>query len=284
MAGVSRRGSGFVECHVDLVSALDVFRPDYIVIATETSDHAAKLRELLDYGYKGSVLVEKPLVGPEPAEAVAPLIAAAGFKRFGVAYNLRFHPLLGELRRRLAGAKIYHVSASCGQYLPDWRPGRDHRISYSSQRGKGGGVLRDLSHEIDYLLWLFGPVHRLAAVGGNLGALDIQADELWSVVLQMTSGHGADLKIDYLRQPAERRISVYSDRGTIIADLVAGTLEENRKYDRMHVDRNQTYTDMHTAMLSGEPCDICTLDEALRIDSFIHAVEGAAEQGGWITA
>lgn len=284
VAGVSRRHSGAEKSYADIVSALDRFRPDYVVIATETSEHAASVRLLADSGYSGSVMVEKPLTGPEPADALVPMISGAGFRRFGVAYNLRFHPVLVDLRGRLAGAKIYHVSAACGQHLPDWRPGRDHRTGYSASRGKGGGVLRDLSHEIDYLLWLFGPVERVAAIGGNLGVLDIQADELWSVLLGMSAGHGADLKVDYLRQPAERRIVVYSDRGTMVADLIEGTLEENGKCDRMPVERNRTYSDMHVAMLSDDHCDVCTFEDALRIDGLIHAVETAAGQGSWVAA
>ena len=38
-------------------------------------------------------------------------------------------------------------------------------------------MLRDLSHELDYMTWLFGPCRRVAALGGRFGPLAIDSDE-----------------------------------------------------------------------------------------------------------
>ena len=43
-----------------------------------------------------------------------------------------------------------------GQCLPTWRPESDYKNTYSAKSEKGGGVLRDLSHEIDLCLSLVG--------------------------------------------------------------------------------------------------------------------------------
>jgi hypothetical protein len=77
---------------------------------------------------------------------------------------------MAAFAERLDGRSAITVSAYVGQDLRDWRPGRDHRTTASATQQAGGGVLRDLSHELDYLLWLFGPWQRVAALGGAYGA------------------------------------------------------------------------------------------------------------------
>ena len=49
---------------------------------------------------------------------------------------------------------ISFVKVFCNTYLPNWRSNRNYSKSYSAFSKKGGGVLLDLSHEIDYLLWV----------------------------------------------------------------------------------------------------------------------------------
>ena len=51
--------------------------------------------------------------------------------------------------------KVFFVEAETSSYLPSWRKTVDYTKSYSAFPNRGGGVLLDLSHEIDYLKWLF---------------------------------------------------------------------------------------------------------------------------------
>ena len=52
----------------------------------------------------------------------------------------------------------------CNSFLPNWRSNRDYRKSSSLKKVEGGGVLLELSHEIDYIRNLFGvPKHVLMA-------------------------------------------------------------------------------------------------------------------------
>ena len=141
--------------HRTVEAALAAAMPDYVVVANETSAHLATVEALAAAGFAGRLLIEKPL-GEGPA------VPPGRFAQVGVAYNLRFHPLLGALRERLAGDRICAIEVYCGQHLPDWRPDADYRTGYSADPDRGGGVLRDLSHELDYLLWLGGRWRRVA--------------------------------------------------------------------------------------------------------------------------
>ena len=48
----------------------------------------------------------------------------------------------------------------CHSYLPQWRK-KNYKKSYSSNAKLGGGVSLDLSHEIDYIQWIFGNINFL---------------------------------------------------------------------------------------------------------------------------
>ena len=48
------------------------------------------------------------------------------------------------------------MSINCSSFLPSWRKNIDYQSSVSAKKSLGGGVLLELSHEIDYLIWLIG--------------------------------------------------------------------------------------------------------------------------------
>lgn len=52
--------------------------------------------------------------------------------------------------------KIHNVKIKASSFLPTWRKNKDYKKTVSAQKRLGGGVLFELSHEIDYLFWLFG--------------------------------------------------------------------------------------------------------------------------------
>jgi predicted dehydrogenase len=119
------------------------------------------------------------------------------------------------------------VAVWCGQHLEDWHPGSDHARSYSASRALGGGVLLDLSHELDYLQWLFGPAESVAAVARNTGTLGIETEDVADAVIRLGGGLAASCHLDYLARPAVRGGWVQCERGAMRWDLQAGTVERS---------------------------------------------------------
>lgn len=273
VATVSRREGGD---YGSITQAVAGAHPDYAVIATETARHADNLQELAQAGFLGSALVEKPLFATPAAPPQYP------FAHVSVGYNLRFHPVMTALAETLRGRDVITVAAYVGQDIRDWRPGRDHRATASATADAGGGVLRDLSHELDYLLWLFGPWHRVAALGGASGARDIDVDDHLDLLLDMQRAPSVHVHMDYLDRQGIRRIRVNVDDDTIEADLVGSRLTVNGKAMEIPSERDQSYRDMHVAAMSGARPG-CSLPEALGVVHLIDASERALRTKTWIS-
>ncbi len=274
VATVSRREGGD---HRTLSEALADRQVDYVVIATETAQHVDALRELAAAGFRGTVLVEKPLLAKnEP-------LPNFSFARLLVGYNLRFHPVMTALAEHLKGRSAITVSAYVGQDIKDWRPGRDHRTTASSTVASGGGVLRDLSHELDYLLWLFGPWHRIAALGGASGARGLEVDDHLALLMEMSRAQVVQVHLDYLDRPGLRRIRINLAEETIEADIFAGHLIVNGATVQYASERDASYRAMHTAVLHGSG-PVCSQDEGMAVMALIDASERALHSSSWIFA
>jgi predicted dehydrogenase len=258
-----------------LGEALDTRPFDYVVIAVETARHEAVLRELAFRGHAGSVLVEKPLFA-----ASAPL-PPHQFSHAGVGYNLRFHPAMQALRAALAGGPATIANLYVGQWLGDWRPFRTIETTYSASRAAGGGVLRDLSHELDLVTWLFGPWRKVAALGGRLSTVTVDSDDGWGIVLSCERCPVVTLQMNYLDRQGRRDISVQTRDTTLQADLVANRFTKDHQTEIYPLRRDATYTAMHEALSAGSDA-VATLEDGLRIVDLIEAIEQAAREGRWV--
>jgi predicted dehydrogenase len=277
VAIVSRRGIGDGRIVYRDLPEQHVHEFGYAVVANETACHADSIEDLARTGFRGGVLVEKPLF----AEPMA--LPQHKFEKAGVGYNLRFHPAIKALRLAIAGRALQMAHLYVGQWLGDWRKGRDAKATYSGSRMQGGGVLRDLSHELDLVTWLFGDWKRVAALGGRLGSVTLDSDDGWSILLECERCPVVAVHLNYFDRPARRSIAVQTDGTTFCADLIVNSLDTNGSVEAFVVERDTTYRDMHLAMLAHAE-NVCTFDEGERIVEMVKAVELAGSRRSWISA
>jgi predicted dehydrogenase len=210
---------------VDRVAAdlgrLDEF--DGIVVATPTVMHREHALAALASGAK--VLVEKPFAAT--TEGLDDLLAAAR-NRVCVGYNLRLHRPVERVRDLIcAGAvgQIAMVRVWFGSFLPDWRPSIDYRTTYSARASAGGGVLRDASHEIDFLVWCFGREWTVdGAVLSKRSTLDLDVEDVAIALLHSATGIPALVTLDYVSRRYRRGIEVIGEDATLRLDWATGTL------------------------------------------------------------
>lgn len=263
-----------------LPEALAEWRPDYIVVASATEEHGRDIETIAAAGFEGTVLVEKPLLD-QPRE-----IDAGGFAAAHVGYNLRFHPLVVAVRERLDGIQVFAANAYVGQDLRQWRPAADYRESYSADRKRGGGVLRDLSHELDLVNAMFGGWTSVSAAGGKLSDLEIDSDDVFSLLIEARRCPAVNVHLNYLDSDVTREMRFQTSAGTIVADLVRSELRHGGERLGFEVARDDTYLAQHRAVLRPAEAATkpCSFAEGLDVVRLIDAAEASARSGSRIAA
>ena len=178
---------------------------DAAVVASPSSLHAEQAETALRAGRH--TFVEKPLATTAKAAAAVAELASASGLVCGVAMNLRFHPGLLRLRELIRSAALGEVRlarASFGYDLRLWRPGTDHRDTYSARAELGGGIVLDAIHELDYLLWLLGPVASVTAETAESPDVGMDVEDLALAVLRFQSGALGAVDLNFF-EPAYRR-------------------------------------------------------------------------------
>jgi predicted dehydrogenase len=278
---VSNRRDLAYPTHASIGNALEAHDIGYVVVANETSRHREAMDALVSTDYHGAVLIEKP------AALGADDVDLTQFSRVGVAYNLRFHPLLQQLKTRLGSERILSVEAYAGQLLETWRPDRAVSEQYSAHHSRGGGVLRDLSHELDYLAWMFGRTVGVFALGGRIANVTVDSDDSWSIVARTERVPQVALQLNYLDRPGSRFIRVVTEKNTFHADVLTATLtvtsDSHTQVESFPIDRDETYRRMHLDMMGESPASVTTVTEARDIDHLILGIESSASEGKWVT-
>lgn len=194
----------------------------YLVVATDTARHVSDA--LTGLGLGMDVLVEKPLgVDAVSCEKLKTASAASGKKVF-VGCVMRFADSLGAFQRGLSEiGPVYAARVECQSYLPDWRPGRDYRQSYSA-RSNEGGVLRDLIHEIDLAGKIFGWPEWIQGTLRNRGILGIESEEIAEIFWETPGGCSVSFCLDYLSRIPRRVVRAFGERGVLEWDGFANSV------------------------------------------------------------
>jgi len=131
---------------------------------------------------------------------------------------LRFLECIGFIKEKiqfLNNRALNEVNVYCGSYLPEWRPGIDYKKSYSANPELGGGVHRDLIHELDYLYWLFGQPKAVNRFLRSQSSLAISSFDYANYLLDY-DGFSANVILNYFRRDAKRSMElVFSDEDLV---------------------------------------------------------------------
>lgn len=192
--------------------------PDYLIISTPTYLHYKYLK-LADSQLKRKIiLVEKPIFHKN-----------FKFKKnqknsnqIFVGYNFRFNPIIFYLKKFLRNKKIYYINSTCFSYLPNWRK-KNYLKTYSVDRNQGGGVSLDLSHEIDYVSWLFGKIKINYLKKYKCSNLKIKSDDLFILDGKINNSR-VNITLSYSSRINQRSILIDGNQFSLKADLIDGKI------------------------------------------------------------
>lgn len=240
---------------------------DLFIISNPTSKHYQTLKFINDNVKNKTILVEKPLF-EKPYNLNLN-------NKILVAYLLRFHPVLKALKNILKEVKPYFVQIVCNSYLPSWRKDSDYREIYSAKKELGGGVLLDLSHEIDYAKWLFGEFKILNALNLKISELEISSDDLALFTCKTNDDTIITFDINYFSKKATRVIKIDHEKGTIFANLISGKVQifELNRTKELNFQFNtiEILKTMHKAILENDQ-NLCSYDDGLGVLNLIEDI------------
>ena len=258
------------------------------IISSPATLHLKQSLELAKNGIH--LLIEKPI--SHTSDRVKELLKIVNENRITtmVGYVLRYD--LGAIKfknwldNKIKG-KILHARIECGSYLPDWRPDQDYRKTVSALSELGGGVLLELSHEIDYLYWFFGKPKDVQAQIRNSGTLDINVEDQVDLLVTSEQGYCISVQIDFNRRHVERKCKVLTTEGELIWDAVKqnvtwkGVNKEQFKYEYNN-ERNSIYRkqlEVFFDCIENDNDPIVTVKDGFNVISLIDAVRNSSEKG-----
>jgi myo-inositol 2-dehydrogenase / D-chiro-inositol 1-dehydrogenase len=189
-------------------------RVDAVYVTAWTAEHPRLVAKAAAAGR--AVFCEKPLAVDAPtAERMVAGVEAAGVVN-QVGLVLRFLPSFRWLRRLVHDERAGRVLAVVfrdDQYIPDQGIyGSTWRVDPA--RAGRGTLLEHSIHDIDILLWTFGPVSRVSGVVREVHGHD-RIDDVAVARLDFADGAVGTLTSvwhDVLERPSLRRVEVFCER------------------------------------------------------------------------
>ena len=248
---------------INKLSQIKAIDPDYIVICSRTSEHFKHLKYIEKNFSEKVVLIEKPLFNKFHKFSILK-------NKVFVGYNLRQHPVLRFIKNFIINKKIFSVNITCNSYLPNWRKNKNYKDSYSSHRRLGGGALLDLSHEIDYLEWIFKKIKKIDLVKmKKLSNLIINVEDHILITGETTLSNFI-IDLNYYSLYPRRQLVIDGKNFSIKGDLINNSVEiyiknKNKKIISFKNDKNYTYVRQHKLILNQNYRTLSTFKNANKL-------------------
>lgn len=271
------------------IEQLISFNPEYVIVASPSPFHVNVAQTLL--AHQIPVLIEKPLAHDAVSGALLQRYCYEHkINTVAVGYCLRFMQSSRAVKEFLgtnALGKIYNVSSIVGQYLPSWRPEKDVKDSVSAQKKLGGGALLELSHELDYLQWLFGDLTLRHSSLRNSLEFDLDVEDMADLTLSTSTGIYLNVHLDFVQKTTQRKCQIIGKNGRVDWDLIANSVIYYSAEGQviLYSDPNYDKNNMYISMLQEfERClykkgvNLASIDSSVKI---LELIDAAKRQNEW---
>lgn len=271
----------------DIHEALQKHKPEAVIVANPTALHLDVAIPAAGAGCH--LLLEKPVSDSLERLDLLQQAAQASGSKILVGFQFRYHPTLNKARELIqsnALGRILTVHAHWGEYLPQWHPWEDYRQSYAARAELGGGVIRTLTHPLDYLRYLVGEVDALWSFNGHISSLELDVEDVAEIGLKFTNGAIGGVHLNYVQRPPRNTLEIVATNGTLSWDNADGILHFSNSpapfgsyADLPTAPVTQTFSppagfDRHQLFMAqtrhfleivrGEKEPLCTLEDGIR--------------------
>jgi predicted dehydrogenase len=192
---------------------------DFAVICNPTRLHVETARCYIEAGVP--VLIEKPISDrSDDARLLADEVRRRGAIA-GMAYCSRHHPAYATARQAICDGRIGRVLYAKSWfegYLPAWHPWEDYRLSYAARKDLGGGALRTLDHEVDFMTWCLGTPDAAIGHSTRSGAIETDADDHAALLVRYPNGAVANISLSLCRRDRSRGFEFVGEQGSLAYD------------------------------------------------------------------
>ena len=269
------------------IEAALAHHPDGLIVANPTALHLDVAIPAAKAGC--DILIEKPV--SDSLERMDELQNAldANKKQLLVGFQFRFHPGLRQAKKLIddgALGRVLFARSHWGEYLPDWHPWEDYRKGYAARKDLGGGVVRTLSHPVDYMRWMLGEVEEVSALTGHISDLELTGvEDMGEMQFHHAGGAISTVHVNYFQRPPRHDLEIIGTDGTIRWDNTDGICRwwtkspEEWQAHTLPVgfDRNDLFmaeTAHFIDMVKNGTPSSCTLHDGIRVQEILTEVLG----------
>lgn len=188
------------------ISKIKLIKINLVFICSSPSDHFKNLLTCQKFfGKKAFYFIEKPITN-KFTKFVKNI--KTKHSNIFVGYQIQYSGGYNKIKRlikNLYSKKILHIESVCESYLPDWRTNRSFKYGNSLDY-ENGGVLLELSHEINYLISLFGIPKKVYASSQINKLFKSKVDENISANLIYKNGNIVNLYLNFDNKFYKKRL------------------------------------------------------------------------------
>ena len=178
--------------------------------------------------------------------------------------------------------------------MPAWRPDSDYRLGVSARRELGGGAVLELSHELDYLRWIFGNVGWVKATLCRQSRLEIDVEDSAHLILGFAANSDGyqligTVNMDFIRHDSTRLCTAIGESGSLRWNGVTGSVslyeagaKEWRELFFHQPQRDDSYLaewKNFTDCVNEHTTPASTGEDGLKVLEIIEAIRTSAKSG-----
>lgn len=254
------------------------FNPNYILICSPSSMHIDDINKFCDLFPNSKLFCEKPLTNKYKKLKKLKLKYK---NRIYIGYQLRFNKLILKLKSIIESSqygKVLSFKIFTGQDIKDWRPNKKLMNTVSVKSKFGGGVLLELSHEIDICLFLLGKPNNILCKNKKTKYKNFDVEDNSNIFFEYKK-YIATICIDMFNPVKKRELFITLENAYISVDLIKNEMIINSKKKVIRKkEKSKEYEDMiYGFFVNKKPYNFANYKTSILVNKIIDAANKSSK-------